>query len=136
MLIRRYVLAASIALGCFAAAFAGEEKVHDAALVGAGWKYDAMVVGAKDQEDKTMFTSHDIVYLNEGTDGGLTPDIRCAVYRPGYETKDPETGKSMGIEVKRVGTLEITRDVSQHHASGLILNNTDSIEVGDLVKKE
>ena len=136
MLIKRYVLAVSIALGCFAVASADEGAVQNAALVGTGWKYDAMIVAAKDQEEKTMFSSNDVVYLNEGTEGGLTPGVRCVIYRPGDEEKDPETGKSMGSEVKRVGTLEITEDASQHHASGLILNSTEPIDVGDLVKKE
>ena len=136
MSIKKLVFAAFVALGCFAISSADEGTVHDAALAGAGWKYDAMIVAAKDQESKSMFSSRDTVYLNEGTEGGLTPGVQCIIYRSGDEAKDPETGKSMGSELRRVGTMEITEDVSSHHASGLILDSTEPIEIGDVVKKE
>jgi len=58
-----------------------------------------------------------------------------AIYRKGDRIKDPNGG-FVGYEIVRVGLLEITDDMDQHSASGVILQNHDSAHIGDLVKKE
>ncbi len=136
-MIKKWLFSASIILGCFAAArAAGDGVVHNAALVDKNWKFDAVIVSGKDQQDKSIFSSQDIVYLNAGTSKGLAPGVRCGVYREGEKMDDPETGKTLGHEMKRMGTLEITQDASARHSSGVILDSVDTIQVGDLVRKE
>ena len=133
---KTWILAVFAVLTCSAFARAASDAVHNAALVDKDWKFDALIVSGRDRGDKSVFSSPDVVYLNGGTSKGLAPGVRCGVYREGDEMDDPETGKTLGHEVKRMGTLEISQDAGAHRSSGVILDSVDTIQVGDLVKKE
>jgi hypothetical protein len=138
MSIKKCVFALSLVLGCLVVAAADEDTpgahVEDAAVVSKDWKFDALVIGGKDQKDKSVYSGQDTVYLNAGTEEGLVPGSRCEVYHKGDAMKDPQTGKLLGYDLKRIGMLEIT-EADKHSASGLIVDSKDTIEVGDTVKR-
>jgi curli biogenesis system outer membrane secretion channel CsgG len=47
------------------------------------------------------------VYLNAGSDAGITAGMTFAVLRKGEELVDPETGQSLGAEESEAGTIEV-----------------------------
>lgn len=69
-----------------------------------------------------------LVYINQGTEGGVRMGMELEIYRPQPPLVDPETGRNLGSPDRFVatGTVEEVADVRggegpgrQHHPAGL-----------------
>ena len=50
------------------------------------------------------------IYINAGANSGIQVGQEFAVYRPGEELIDPDTGLSLGSEETKVGTIRVTNN--------------------------
>jgi hypothetical protein len=95
------------------------------------WTSDGIIVG--NVEHTTMISAGDLVYINLGADR-VKPGMHCAVYRRNGRAKDPQSRQSLGIEVQRIGTLEVTGDIGETATTAKVILSSDPINVGDEVK--
>ena len=91
-----------------------------------------MIAGEKDK--KLMIAAGDTVYINLGSDK-VKPGTICVVYRRIGRIKDPgEVGENLGVEVRRVGKLEVSDDIGRNVSSAKVIVSYEPIETGDGVK--
>lgn len=112
--------------------FSGEE----AFIAGPDWEFDGFVVGGKDQEVKSMYIVNDLVYLNIGAAQGLKPGDRLGIYKRGERIRDPQSGRFLGYQVKRVATVEITNKIEDETCSVHVISANTGIEIGDLARRD
>jgi hypothetical protein len=108
----------------------------EAFVAGADWEFDGFVAGGQDQHQKSMFATNDLLYLNIGSAQGLKEGDRVGIYRRGERIRDPQTGKQIGFEVRKVATSEVTDRVDENTCSIRVVKSFESVELGDLVKRE
>ncbi len=74
------------------------------------------------------------VYINSGSEGGVSSGMEFEVYRPGEALIDPDTGLNLGTETEKVGRVRVN-DVKEKFSIAEVLSGTD-LQRGDLVKSE
>jgi len=73
------------------------------------------------------------VVLRAGTRSRLAEGTEMAVYRPGDDLRDPETGELLGRKQSRVGTVRITGHQNERLSDAVVVSG-DDLKVGDIVK--
>ncbi len=97
------------------------------------WEYDGIILRAK--EKKMLLSAYsDFVFIDCGKDKGVVYGMRFNVYRKGKTVKHPRTKKVLGIEIKKVGVLEVKQDIREDNATAQIINAREPIKIGDLIK--
>jgi hypothetical protein len=94
------------------------------------FRIDAKIVGNEYKKD--LVSEGDLVFLNAGLDV-VAPGMEGTIYRKLGKVKDKKTREILGIQLKRVGTLVITDQVSEKACTARITMSDDPIENGDLV---
>jgi len=108
----------------------------EAFVAGSDWEFDGFVAGGQDQEVKSMFAINDLLYFNIGSGQGVNTGDRFGVYRRGERIRDPQSGKVIGFEVRKVAVSEVTDRVDAQTCSSRIVKSFESVEIGDLVRRE
>jgi hypothetical protein len=108
----------------------------DAFIAPADWEFDGFVAGGQDQEIRSLYYLNDLVYLNVGTDQGLSTGDRVSIFKRGERVRDPQTGKFLGYEVRRAATSQITDRIDGKNCSARILQANEAVEIGDLVRRD
>ncbi len=73
------------------------------------------------------------IYINRGSDGGLSTDEELLIYKPGQKILDPDTGVELGVEEEYLGKLKVT-EVEPARSKGLQVEGS-GIARGDLLKR-
>jgi len=71
-------------------------------------------------------------YINAGSNNGLNVGDSFVVYRPSEELIDPQTGLSLGCELKRIGAVTITE--VQEKFSKASVNAVSALQPNDVLK--
>jgi hypothetical protein len=108
----------------------------DGFIAGPEWEFDGFVAGGQDQEIKSMYVVNDLLYLNVGFAQGIQAGDRLGIYKRGGRIRDPQTGMFLGYEVRRVAVAEVTDKIDDETCSARVVRSNDTIEVGDLVRRE
>ncbi len=108
----------------------------DSFIAGPDWEFDGFVAGGQDQEIKSMFVVNDLIYLNVGVSQGFKPGDRAGIYKRGERIRDPQSGRFLGYEVRRVATVEVTNRIEDETCSTRVINASTGIEIGDLARRD
>jgi curli biogenesis system outer membrane secretion channel CsgG len=73
------------------------------------------------------------LYVNRGTDGGLSNGETLQAFRPGREIRDPDTGISLGYEEQDLGTVTLT-EVEDARSKARAEVGT-ALQTGDILKR-
>lgn len=73
------------------------------------------------------------VYINAGSNQGLTPGLRLVAMSKGEELTDPETGLSLGRVTTEVGYLELA-EVTERFSVASIVEGCETLARGDYVR--
>jgi curli biogenesis system outer membrane secretion channel CsgG len=84
---------------------------------------------------KIILVKDNIIYMKPGSAGGVETSMEFAVFRPGEELIDPDTGLSLGSEEKKIGTIQVTGDVPGGKACKAIIKSGTGFDKGDIVRK-
>lgn len=103
----------------------------DGFVVPQHWNGDGYIVGDKDK--KLMISDGDTVFLSLGA-GLVTTGTRCTIYRRLKKVRNPDDGTLLGVEVRVLGTLEITHADSPDASTARVTNSREPISVGDIVR--
>jgi len=74
------------------------------------------------------------VYINSGSEGGISDGIEFDVYRQGEALIDPDTGLNLGAETEKIGRVKVS-DVKEKFSIAEVVSGAD-MERGDLVKTD
>jgi curli biogenesis system outer membrane secretion channel CsgG len=74
----------------------------------------------------------DKIYLNAGSDAGMTAGMTFTVYRKGEELVDPETGLSLGAEEEEVATVAVVT-VKEKYSIAKTVSGSGTV-AGDIVR--
>ncbi len=83
-------------------------------------------------EARVIKVSMDGVFVNAGARSGTAVGDRFALFSVGDALTDPDTGESLGVDEKRVGSVTVT-DVQEKYAKAR-LDGTFQVKAGDIVK--
>lgn len=108
----------------------------DGFIAGPDWEFDGFVAGGQGQEIRSLFITNDLLYLNVGKAQEIQPGDRVGIYKRGSRIKDPQTGRFIGYEVRRIAISEITDKVDDETCSARVIRTNDGIEIGDLVRRD
>ena len=73
------------------------------------------------------------VYLNIGSVDGVKEGDQYTLYHMGETITDPDTGKVLGQEKSRIGTVSVTKVLGDHLS--MAVANGGPVQVGDMVQK-
>jgi hypothetical protein len=105
---------------------------NDSFLADENWEFDGHII--RDQEKKIMISMGDVIYLNVGASAGIRPKMRGAIFRVGKGIRDPFNRTRAGIQIKKVGTLTVSEQVSDGYCTAVVTNSLEPIKIGDVVK--
>lgn len=92
------------------------------------------IIGSSSEADKYNYSQNDYMYINMGTDKGVSVGDVFAVVRPRGEVKSKWSHKgNLGFYVQEVGALEVVR-VKADTSVARIKSSCDSFLLGDLVE--
>lgn len=74
------------------------------------------------------------VYINAGSEGGISSGMEFEVYRPGEALIDPDTGLNLGAVTKKVGRVRVS-DAQEKFSIAEVLSGSD-LARGDLVQAD
>ncbi|MFH1037358.1 MAG: CsgG/HfaB family protein [PVC group bacterium] len=74
------------------------------------------------------------VYLNAGSEGGVSDGMEFDVYRQGEALVDPDTGMTLGAETEKIGRIKVT-EVKDKFSLAAVVSGSD-MQRGDLVKSD
>jgi curli biogenesis system outer membrane secretion channel CsgG len=74
------------------------------------------------------------VYINAGSEGGVSDGMEFDVYRPGEALIDPDTGLNLGADTEKIGRVKVS-DVKEKFSIAEVVSGAD-MERGDLVKAQ
>ena len=107
----------------------------DAFVAGPEWEFDGFVSGAQNQNVRSMFFLNDLLYLNIGSDQGVTAGEKIGIYKRGGKVRDPQNGRFLGYEVRRVAVAKVTDRIGRDTCSVRISNTYEDVEIGDLIRR-
>ncbi len=108
----------------------------DGFIAGPDWEFDGFVAGGQGQEVRSMFVANDLLYLNVGKAQEIKSGDRVGIYKRGARIRDPQSGRFIGYEVRRIATSEITDKLDEETCSARVIKTNDGIEIGDLVRRD
>jgi hypothetical protein len=85
-------------------------------------------------EGKIILVKDATIYMKPGSDAGVKIGDAFTVYSAGEELIDPDTGLSLGSEVKKIGTIEVDGMVSGGKAAKAVVKMGSGFKKGDLVR--
>ena len=85
---------------------------------------------ASNAAEKIGVADGDVIYLNHGRDWGLQPGDEFAVVRPTRQVDHPETGRTLGTYIRRLGKLRVMLSY-EDSATAVIERACEDIYVGD-----
>ena len=88
-----------------------------------GWILEA-------QNPVGMIAENEMIYLDRGSQDGLSAGNIMLVYRPGGSVAEPGTNRKLNLPPRLLGKVLIT-DVKERTSSGLITSSLEVIKVGD-----
>ncbi len=92
------------------------------------------IIGAVDETDKFQFARNDFLYINMGSNKGVSVGDIFAVVRPRAQVKSKWSGKDdLGFYVQEVGAVEIV-SVKADFSAARIKSSCDTFFLGDLVQ--
>ncbi len=83
-------------------------------------------------QGKLIKASPSQVYINAGSEGGVSSGMEFDVYRSGEALLDPDTGLNLGAETEKIGRVRVG-DVKEKFSIAEIVSGSD-MQRGDLVK--
>lgn len=83
-------------------------------------------------QGKLIKASPSQVYINSGSEAGVSEGLEFDVYRPGEALVDPDTGMTLGSETEKIGRVKVT-DVKDKYSIASVVSGGD-MQRGDLVK--
>jgi hypothetical protein len=101
-------------------------------IVPEDWHYDGFVVG--ERMNKTLISMGDTIYLDIGSKDGVVPRLRCFVYRKVREIYHPTTGKFLGYVIRKVGLVEVTREIEEEMCAARVITSYEPIAVGYYIR--
>lgn len=98
------------------------------------WTPDGLITASK--EKKTMLSQNDVVYINIGKNQNIKPNTVCRIYRKGKIIKDLETSEILGIEMRYVGIIKTTEEISENSSTAIIVRSYEPIYIKDNIVVE
>ncbi|UCF66215.1 MAG: LysM peptidoglycan-binding domain-containing protein [Acidobacteriota bacterium] len=92
-----------------------------------------LVIIGREEPDKELHASGDIVYLSAGRDMGIEPGDEFSIIRSEGWLEHPQTGHHVAVYVRRMGMLRVIA-VQQTSATAEIGLSCDAITVGDVLQ--
>ena len=83
------------------------------------------IIGSKDR--RIMLVHGDVVYINIGSEDGLTAGSLCYIFRKGERMRG-------GRKVIKVGMLRVTEEINENSATAIITKSHEAISVRDYVE--
>jgi curli biogenesis system outer membrane secretion channel CsgG len=83
---------------------------------------------------KVAKVSEGKVYISIGSTDGVKEGDQFSLFHLGEAITDPDTGKVLGQDKTRVGTLTVSKVVGEHLSIGVV-DGGGQVQVGDLVAK-
>ncbi|MCK5533604.1 LysM peptidoglycan-binding domain-containing protein [bacterium] len=109
------------------------EDKEDTFLAPLDWEYDGIIIRSK--ERKMLLSAYtDDVFIDCGRDKGVVSGMRFNIYRKSKTVKHPRTKKVLGVQMRKVGVLEVKHDIQEDNATAQIINSREPIKIGDLIK--
>jgi curli biogenesis system outer membrane secretion channel CsgG len=89
-------------------------------------------------EAKVILMKDGQVIINNGAEAGVKVGERFAIYRPGEEMIDPDTGESLGAEETMVGEIEVVNNNygGKGKASTCKILSGSDFQKGDIVRQK
>lgn len=84
-------------------------------------------------QGRVLLMDGDAVIFKAGTRSKLDSGAALAVYRPGKELIDPDTGRSLGKREKKIGEIRLSSHTNESVSEGSIVSGSD-FRKGDLLK--
>jgi hypothetical protein len=92
------------------------------------------IVGGWNEQDGSIYSQPNVVYLNMGSNSGVRQGDVLAVVRPRGQVKTRWTNKDdLGMYVQEVGSVEVVR-VKADHSVAKVKMSCDNFLLGDLVR--
>jgi len=92
------------------------------------------IIGATDEADKYNYSQNDFLYLNMGSNKGVSVGDLFAVVRPRAQVKSKWSPKDdLGFYVQEVGAVEVV-SVKSDHSIARVKSSCDTFLLGDLVQ--
>ncbi len=82
---------------------------------------------------KVAKVSNGKLYINIGSTDGIKAGTELKLYHVGETITDPDTGKVLGQEKARIGTITVTRILGEHLSIAAINGGGGTVKVGDVV---
>lgn len=89
-----------------------------------------LVISAREEPEKLLQSTGDIIYLSAGRDFGISPGEEYAVVRNEGLVQHPHTGRNLAHYVQRLGRIRVIA-VQARSATAEIISSCDGIKVGD-----
>ena len=118
----------------WAARYIPTDLGSDNFIVDASWEADGYVL--RDEFKKLLIAQDDVVYLNVGSANGAKAFMRGGIYRRGGKVKDPDTRRSLGYIMRRIGTFQLTENVGEESSTAIVTSSKEPIHIGDVVRLE
>jgi len=83
---------------------------------------------------KIILVKGSVIYIKPGSEGGVKTGDTFVVYSKGEELIDPDTGLSLGVEEKKIGTIKVTGLITGGKAAKAVLVSGSGIKKGDIIK--
>ncbi len=93
----------------------------------------AMALADRPWSGAVMKVSGGKIYVNAGSDSGIVAGMSLNAMSKGEELVDPETGMSLGSEMKPIGTLQVI-EVQEKYSIAQITNGCKGLKVGDVLQ--
>ncbi len=96
---------------------------------------ESMIIelSARPFQSKILLIDGDAVIFKAGTRSKLKSGALLAVYRPGKELIDPDTGRSLGKREKKIGEIKLSSHQNEKISEGTVLNGS-GFRKGDVLK--
>ena len=86
-------------------------------------------------QGRVVTVKNNVVYINAGSDAGISSGMKFAIYRKGESLIDPETGIELGSEKTKIGEVSVF-EIQPKFSKANILNSNAEIQKTDLVLEE
>ena len=86
-------------------------------------------------ECKVVKSSAGKIYLNVGSDGGVSPGDKFRVFSVGEELVDPESGMTLGAEEELVGTVTLVKIQPKYSVGKMDPEKASRVSAGDVARE-
>jgi len=83
---------------------------------------------------KVIMEKGGVVYINAGSQSGVSTGTQFEVYREGESLIDPDTGLDLGSTEEKIGRIEVFEDVAGGKASKAKILTGSGFQKGDVVR--